>query len=170
MEGIAEGLAEGTREQRKDLLNRLRAKVGIATDQDRRYALLQQQAQAQADQTSPRQACGHDGCSRIPIDPATGAPARSTVRRWFCPEHQHEASERDRMALAPRLVLRPGGGYVDADELEVEDARGRAAQASRQAREQAHLAEAEQAAAEREALTRAQREQFNRELPRGISP
>jgi hypothetical protein len=171
LEGICEGLAEGTREQRRRLRNQLRRKAGIPDDGDRRYEQLQEQAQARADQTSPWQLCGHDGCATFPVDPATGAPARSTVRKWFCAQHVAEQSDRDRLPLAPRLALSPSGGFIDVDEQEVEEARGRAAQASRQAREQAQLAEAEIAAAEHRAYEQARREQFTRELPpvyRGI--
>ena len=117
------------------------------------------------DATSPFQLCGHAGCLAAPVDPASGGPGRSTIRKWFCPEHLAEQTDRDRLPLAPRLTQRPGGGFVDVDELELESARGAAAAASQHAREEAHLAEAQLAQAELDAHEQAQRDQLIRELP-----
>jgi hypothetical protein len=160
-------LSDATTGELRVMLDAARKRAGLPTtgevEAEQRFEDNRALARRKAAATSVWQICPIPGCNRAPVSPLSGAPIPSTVKRWHCDEHRHLATPRD---LEPNLkVAFVNGRWVDLDEQELEDARGRAAQASRQAREQANLAEARIGAAEHVALEQARQAQVNRELP-----
>jgi hypothetical protein len=148
-----------TGEERLELLNRARKAAGLPTTHEVDFGREWEETQARARRrgSSGMQICHADGCKRHPMDPDTGMPAPTKLRRWHCPEHRHLASEEDMREVELGIYPAPFGGWLEHDPEEEAREEARAESRRRRDRERreqrkAELEEQEKAAAARRAV------------------
>jgi hypothetical protein len=157
--------------RRRFLLDRARAGVGLApshkVEAAERLAAATHEAEVRAAASSVWQTCAEPSCSAVPLT-AAGSVAPSTVKRWFCREHEELAAPGD---LQPRAALAWGrNGWHDPEADAEEAGRHAAAEESRRhAREQRSVARAAEAS-EYLDRQRAERARVDRELPDAMMP
>jgi hypothetical protein len=168
---VIDALGAATPEQRRDLLDGARERVGLPTtaqaDFDREFAALQpprrgRQRNEAGEVIGP--VCAEQDCVTQLLDPATGGPGRSRAKAWRCEVHRdgHEADMQD---WAPRLGYNEVGLVVDLDEREIEIAHARLREEKLASERKRRQEESAAAAAEYAESEAAKREQYERELP-----
>jgi hypothetical protein len=139
---VLDALGGMTVDARRRLLDRARARADVPTTAEVSAAAARKvRAPIIYDDAPPRdeigralQVCAQPGRRTFPIDPVTGAHAPHAAKRWWCDVHVtgHEA---DMQAWQSRVVIGPGGAFIDLDEQE-RDAAIQAREAERRADEQ----------------------------------
>lgn len=165
---LIDELAGMTPAQRRGLLDDARIECGLPTTKDvdgrARYTAANQAAQAQVAAENPWQLCHEPTCNAVPVN-RLGVPIPVAVKRWYCAQHAHLASADDLKPTGPRLAISPGGAIVDLNDAEIDAARERNAQATRDSQQAAREAATAAAIQEHDGLEQARREQLQRELP-----
>jgi hypothetical protein len=139
---VLDALGGMTVDARRRLLDRARARADIPTTAEvKAKAARKVRAPIVYDDAPPRdeigralQVCAASGCKVFLTDPVTGAHAPHAAKRWWCDVHVagHEA---DMEPWQSRIVIGPGGAFIDLDEQE-RDAAIQAREAERRAAEQ----------------------------------
>jgi hypothetical protein len=139
---VTDALGGMTPDARRRLLDRARERADAPTTAEVAAAAARKvRAPIVYDDAPPRdeigralQVCAEAGCKAFLTDPVTGAHAPHAAKRWWCSEHVagHEA---DMEPWQSRIVIGPGGAFIDLDEQE-RDAAIQAREAERRAAEQ----------------------------------
>jgi hypothetical protein len=111
------------------------------------------------------QLCHADGCNTVPMN-ELGVPVETSVRKWFCPDHQHLAAPGDMEARGSGIRISEGGALVPIDEGD--EARDAAEAESRRRLREERAAEREHDAAVAAAQERLREEAFRAELGPGV--
>jgi hypothetical protein len=138
---IIDALTGMTPDARRRLLDRSRERADVSTTAEVSAAAARKVSAAIVyDDAPPRdmigralQVCAQAGCRTFLTDPVTGAHAPHAAKRWWCDVHVagHEA---DMEPWQSRIVIGPGGAFIDLDEQE-RDAAIQAREAKRRAAE-----------------------------------
>ena len=163
---VLDALEGMTPDARRRLLDRARERADIPTTaQVSAAAARKVSAPIVYDVAPPRdeigralQVCAAPCCRKFPTDPVTGAHAPHAAKRWWCDVHV-AGHEPDMEQWRSRIVIGPGGAFIDLDEQE-RDAAIQAREAKRradelEARRAARIAEWPQVQAEDAAQARA---------------
>jgi hypothetical protein len=140
---VIDALEGMTPDARRRLLDRARERADVPTTAEVSAAAARKvRAPIVYDVAPPRdaigralQVCPASGCRAFLTDPVTGAHAPHAAKRWWCSEHEHLAAPGDLDPWQSRIVIGPGGAFVDLDEQE-RDAAIQAREAERRAAEQ----------------------------------
>jgi hypothetical protein len=138
---VLDALEGMTVDARRRLLDRARARADVPTTaQVFAAAARKVRAPIIYDDAPPRdeigralQVCAQPGCRVFPVDPTTGAHAPHAAKRWWCDVHV-AGHEDDMEQWQSRIVIGPGGAFIDLDEQE-RDAAIQAREAKRRADE-----------------------------------
>jgi hypothetical protein len=139
---MLDALGRMTPEARRRLLDRAREHADVPTTAEVSAAAARKvRAPIVYDDAPPRdeigralQVCAAPGCKVFLTDPVTGAHAPHAAKRWWCSEHEHLAAPGDLDPWQSRIVIGPGGAFIDLDEQE-RDAALQAREAERRAAE-----------------------------------
>ena len=150
---VAQVLESFDNRMRRATLNVCRHRAGLpmtkAIEDQAAFEAAQKAGAARLAETSPWQVCAEPTCKAVPVD-STGLQVPVDVRRWWCSNHIHLASEDDMSPRPPALRMSASGtGLVDVAEEEAEQAREQARAESRRRQREAQQAERAVEAAER---------------------
>ena len=138
---MLDALGRMTPDARRRLLDRAREHADVPTTAEVAAAAARKvRAPIVYDDAPPRdeigralQVCPASGCRTFLTDPVTGAHAPHAAKRWWCDVHV-AGHEDDMEPWQSRIVIGPGGAFIDLDEQE-RDAAIQAREAERRAAE-----------------------------------
>jgi hypothetical protein len=138
---MLDALGRMSPEARRRLLDRAREHADVPTTAEESAAAARKvRAPIVYDDAPPRdeigralQVCAQAGCKVFLTDPVTGAHAPHAAKRWWCDMHV-AGHEDDMEPWQSRIVIGPGGAFIDLDEQE-RDAAIQAREAERRAAE-----------------------------------
>jgi hypothetical protein len=122
---MLEALGRMTPDARRRLLDRAREHADVPTTAEVSAAAARKvRAPIVYDVAPPRdeigralQVCAQAGCRAFLTDPVTGAHAPHAAKRWWCDMHVI-GHETDMQPWQSRIVIGPGGAFIDLDEQE----------------------------------------------------